>query len=356
MQLTKADTLPSKPVPARCGLWLTVLVSIFALGGRSAPATSQETIVLVGSGSTVPGPLYTRWAQEYGKHTGNVQFRYLSVGTGEGIKQISHGAGDFAAGEAQLTDREKKDGGLLELPMVIVGIAPVYNLPEVDRELRLSGEVLASIFLGDIKMWNAPQIARLNPDITLPNRAIHVINRPGGKGSNYVFTDFLSKVSPKFRAQIGVTASPIWPVGEVAERSSDMADKVKNTPDAIGFVEYQYALKDKISLAAVLNPAGRFIKPSYESLSAACRATEAPQWNKFSASLTNAAGADSFPIASFSWIYLRLKSGEPARNAALGDLLNWMYGEGQRFATIEGYAELPSPLLTEVRKKVRELQ
>ncbi len=333
-----------------------VLLSLFAIGLYSAPATAQNAVVLVGSGSSVPAPLYSRWTQEYGKRNSNIQMRYLPVGTSEGIKQISHSAGDFGAGEAQLTEKERKEGNLIELPIVIIGIVPIYNLPDIHQELRLSGEVLAAIYLGEVKMWNAPQIAKLNPDISLPSLPIQVINRPAGKGSNYVFTDFLSKSSSKFRSQIGVSPSPKWPVGEPAERSSDMADKVKNAPGAIGYVEYQYAVKSSIAHAAVLNASGRYVRASSESIAAACQAAEEPQWNKFSASLTNTSGAGSFPITSFTWIYLRVKPTDSARAAALSDLLDWMYTDGQRYAVQEGYSELPAPLLAAVRKKVKELQ
>ena len=332
------------------------LLSLLTLGLNSAPAKAQNAVVLVGSGSTVPGPLYNRWTQEYGKRNPNIQMRYLPVGTSEGIKQIAHGAGDFAAGEAQLTDKERKEGSLIELPVVLIGIVPIYNLPDVHQELRLSGEVLAGIFLGDVKTWNALQIVKLNPEITLPNLPIQMVNRPAGKGSNYVLTDFLSKVSSKFRAQIGVTPSPKWPVGEPAERSSDMADKVKNSPGSIGYVEYQYAVKSSIPQAAVLNASGRFVKASTESMAGACKTVEAPQWNRFSASLANAPGADSFPITSFSWIYLRIKSTDSARAAALSNLLTWMYTDGQQFAVQEGYSQLPPSLLTAVRKKVKDLR
>ncbi|MGB8724066.1 MAG: substrate-binding domain-containing protein, partial [Terriglobales bacterium] len=152
---------------SRCLLSHIWLLSLFALGLGSAPAHAQNAVVLVGSGSTVPAPLYTRWTQEY-KRNPNLKMRYLPVGTSEGIKQISHGAGDFGAGEAQLTDKERKEGSLIELPVVIIGIVPIYNLPEINQELRLSGEVLAEIYLGDVKTWNAPQIVKLNPGITLP--------------------------------------------------------------------------------------------------------------------------------------------------------------------------------------------
>ena len=332
------------------------LLILIIVGVNSAPATAQNAVVLVGSGSSVPAPLYNRWTQEFGKRNSNLQMRYLPVGTSEGIKQISHSAGDFGAGEAQLTEKERNEGNLIELPIVLIGIVPIYNLPDVHGELRLSGEVLAGIFLGDVKMWNAPQIAKLNPDISLPSLPIQVINRPAGKGSNFVFTEFLSKTSSRFRAQIGISPSPKWPVGDPAERSSDMADKVKNTPGSIGYVEYQYAVKGSISHASVQNSSGRFVRASAESIAAACQAAEAPQWNKFSASLTNMSGADSFPITSFTWIYLRVKPTDSARAAALSDLLEWMYTDGQRYAVQEGYSELPPPLLAAVRRKVKELQ
>jgi len=183
-----------------------------------------------------------------------------------------------------------------------------------------------------------------------------VVNRPAGKGSNYVFTEFLSKASSKFRAQVGVTPSPKWPIGEPAERSSDMADKVKHNPGSIGYVEYQYAVKGNIAQAAVLNAAGKFVKASAESIDAACQAAEAPRWNNFSASLTNAPGAESFPITSFTWIYLRTTPSEAAREAALGNLLDWVYTDGQQYAVQEGYSALPAPLLVAVRKKVKSLQ
>ena len=342
---------------SRCRLLSHIwLLSLLALGLRGAPANAQNATVLVGSGSTVPALLYSRMAQEYNKRNPNIQIRYVPSGTSQGIQQISHDVGDFGAGEAQLTEQERKEGSLIELPVVLVGIVPIYNLPDIHQELRLSGEVLAEIFLGEVKTWNAPQVVKLNPGIGLPNLPIQVVNRPAGKGSNYVFTDFLSKVSSKFRAQIGITTSPKWPVGTPAERSSDMADTVKNSPGSIGYVEYRYAVKSGISQIAVLNPAGRFVEASTKSIAAACKAVEEPRWNRFSTSLTNAPGADSFPIASFTWIYLRTKSTESARAAALGNFLDWIYTDGQQFAVQEGYSELPPPLLAAVRKKVKDLQ
>lgn len=211
-------TFPAPSIVRRFSAWrlfLQVCVApLFASALFSAAAQAQSSIVLVGSGSSVPAPLYTRWTEEYGKRSAIIHIRYLPIGTSEGIKEISRGASDFGAGEAQLTEKQRKDGNLTELPVVLIGIVMIYNLPDLHGELRLSGDVLAGIFLGDVKTWNAPQIAKLNPDVPLPNLPIKVVNRPAGKGSNYVFTDFLSKVNPKFRSEVGVSASPKWPVGK----------------------------------------------------------------------------------------------------------------------------------------------
>src|SRR5579872_4656631 len=177
----------------------------------SLVANSQQAVVLVGSGSTVPAPLMAKWAEAYGQHNRNAQIRYVASGTGEGIAAISHGSGDFAAGEVPLTAKQRSEGGLVEFPAVVIGIVPIYNVPGLKTELRFSGEVLADIFTGSVHNWNAPALAKLNPDVTLPDLAIKVVNRPAGKGSNYIFTDFLAKASPHFRSEIGVSASPKWP-------------------------------------------------------------------------------------------------------------------------------------------------
>lgn len=334
-------------------VWLAL--AIFA-GLYSSILFAQDALILVGSGSSVPAPLYAKWAEQFNKRDPGIQLRYLPIGTSEGIKQISHGSGDFGAGEAPLTAADRTEGNLLELPSVLIGVVPIYNLPGVHRELRFSGEVLADIFLGEIKTWNSPALIKLNPDAELPDLPIKVIYRPAGKGTNYVFTEFLSKTSAKFRTRLGTSASPKWPVGEPAERSSDMADKVKEFMGAIGFVEQQYAVKNSIPYGEVQNAAGRFVKASSESITAACRAVEAPSWDKFGASLTNAPGENSFPITSFTWLYLRTVSTDTKRVAARTELLNWVYADGQEIAAKEGYSELPQALLAKVKAKAGSLR
>jgi phosphate transport system substrate-binding protein len=327
----------------------------FSLLLTSSLCHAQDTIALVGSGSSVPAPLIAKWAEEYNKSSSKVSVRYLPLGTSEGIRQISHGVGDFAAGEAPLTAKEKAEGQLTEVPILLVGIVPIYNLPGVSGEMRFTGLVLADIYLGRIKNWNAPELAKINPGLSLPNLPIKIVYRPAGKGSNYIFSDFLSKSSPQFKNQIGVSASPTWPVGSPAERSSDMADKVAEEPGAIGYVEAQYAFKTHIPSGLVLNRAGHFVKASDRSLTAACNAVEGTGWDRFSASLIDATGVDSYPIASFSWIYFRTESSDQRRRAALADFFRWILADGQQVGVEEGYPELPSLLRENVKGKVSKL-
>jgi phosphate transport system substrate-binding protein len=250
-----------------------------------------------------------------------------------------------------LTAEERRLGNLTELPVVLIGIVPIYNLPGI-KNLRLSGDVLAEVYLGRITHWNDPAIVKLNPEITLPNLPIRVVYRPTGKGSNYVFTDYLSKISAKFRDQIGRTASPKWPVGQPAERSSDMADKVKSTSGALGYVELQYADDNQITHASVLNASGKFVKATAASITAACAAVEAPGWDKLAALLTNAPGSDSYPISSFTWLYVRPSARDQRRTTALVGLLNWAFSAGQNIAIQEGYSNLPKPLVVKVLAKI----
>ncbi|HZU44276.1 MAG TPA: phosphate ABC transporter substrate-binding protein PstS [Terriglobales bacterium] len=336
---------------------LFIALAVLVIVGLYHPAASaQDAVVLVGSGSSVPAPLYTKWAEEYNKRNSGMQMRYLPIGTSEGIKQISHGSGDFGAGEVPLTAKDRAEGNLTELPVIIIGIVPIYNLPGVHEDLKFSGEVLAEIYMGNVKNWNAPQIAKLNPNVSLPDMPIKVVFRPGGKGSNYIFSEFLAKSNAKFRSEIGITPSPKWPVGSPAERSSDMADKVKSEPGSIGYVEAQYAIKNRVQHGLVLNPAGHFVKASSESLTAACRAVEAPGWDKFGASLINAPGAESFPITSFTWVYVKEGGHDQRRSAALTDFMNWMYSNGQQLGAEQGYSELPSQLLANVKTKISSLR
>jgi phosphate transport system substrate-binding protein len=323
--------------------------------GSSLLAADQKSIVLVGGGSTVPVPLYKRWKEEYNKRAANLQMDYLPFGTVEGITQIENGKSDFGAGEVMLSSEERVKGDLIELPAAIIAIVPVYNLPGPHQELRFSGELLAEIFLGDVKTWNDSRIVKLNPGVSLPELPIQVIYRPGGKGSNYVFTDFLSKASPRFREKIGRTPSPHWPVGTGAERSSDMGEKVKSVPGAIGYIETQYLGEYHLSAGSVLNLAGRYLRATPETMLAAVHSIMTGDWTRLDVSLTNAPGAESYPITSFTWLYLR-KPKDQQRAAALNDFLSWIFGDGQGYAMREGYPHLPDALLAQIKIRARSLR
>ena len=331
-----------------------LVVFVLTLGLGSLFASDQKTIVLVGAGSSVPVPLYKHWADDFNHSHSNIQLQYMPLGTTEGIKQIANNVSDFGAGEVLLSPEERSSSNLVELPTALIGIVPIFNLPG-QQELKFSGELLAEIYLGEVKMWNDPRIAKLNPGASLPNMALTVVYRPAGKGSNFVFTDFLSHASPKFRDRIGRTPSPKWPVGIPAERSQDMADRVKNNPGYIGFVEFQYAEDNHISFGSVLNPSGKYVKASMETISAACRAVEGGDWSKFAVSLVSAPGADSYPVSSFTWLYVPATAKDAARAAALNNLLNWMYSEGQKAVAQEGYPALPAPLLVKVKARANTL-
>jgi phosphate transport system substrate-binding protein len=338
---------------SRDPLWFGLVLIVFWGHPRGF---AQETIALVGSGSSVPAPLYAKWAEEYNKRDPNLHMRYLALGASESIKQILHGSGDFAAGEVPLTAKQRADGNLIEVPTILIAIVPIYNLPGIEGELRLSGPVLADIFLGHLKSWDSPAIAKINPQLSLPALPIKVVYRPGGKGSNYVFSSFLSKSSAQFRTELGASPSPAWPVGSPAERSSDMVEKVRREPGSIGYVEAQYALAMRTPNAAVRNSAGNFVKASETTIAAACRQVEAPGWDQLSASLIDAPGADSYPIASFSWLYLQTSAADGRRATALMNLLNWMFTTGQSIATEAGYVALPAPLQNKVKARLNSLR
>jgi len=342
--------------PLRAGSWLIALFIVLISSLSPALfAAEPQGVVLVGAGSSVPLPLYRKWADLYNQSNKTVQVQYIAMGTVEGIAQITHGTSDFGAGEVPLTVEERRVGNLTELPVVLIGIVPIFNLPGI-QNLRLSGDVLAEVYLGHVTHWNDPAIVKLNPGVALPNLPIRVIYRPAGKGSNYVFSEYLAKVSTRFRDQVGKSASPKWPVGQPAERSSDMADKVKSTQGALGYVELQYADDNQITHASMLNAAGKFVKATAASITAACTAVEAPGWDKLAASLTNPPGADSYPISSFTWLYVRPSARDQRRTTALVGLLNWAYSDGQSIAIEEGYSDLPKPLVVKVLAKINVMR
>ena len=330
------------------------VISVLALAILVASSGfAQNSVTLVATGSSLPEPLYVAWGDEYHKAHPDVQLRYLPEGTAESAVRILAGNGDFGGGDAPIPDKQLKDAArpVVELPTVLIGIAVVYNLPRASGSVRLSGPVIASIFLGKATSWRDPEIAKLNPDIRLPDLAIKVVHRSEGKGSSYIFSDFLSKVSPEFQSKVGRSVSPKWPVGTSFGRTPDLLEAVRKSPGSIGYTELSWAEKSGLAIATVKNAAGEFVKPSARSIAEAASALESKMTEDFRVSLANAPGRESYPIASFTWFYVPAKAADPQRGRAVGDFLAWVYSAGQKSAQEKGYAALPDSVLEKVRSK-----
>ena len=318
--------------------------------------TAEDGVVLVGAGSTLPAPLYASWTETYNSRDANLQVRYMPMSTKEGINQITHSIGDFGAGEVPLSDEQLHGSKLqiIQIPTVLVGIVPIYNLPGLTGTIRFSGPVLADIFMGRVKSWNDPRLAKLNPGISLPANPIKIVHRGDGKGTNYILADYLSKVSPVFQAEIGRTASPKWPDGSViAQRSEDMVNSVKALTGAIGYVELDYAVKSGLPIGLVQNAAGEFVKASPQTILAAVKDKTIP--SDFRVSITNSPVKDAYPISSFTWLYIPA-TGKPERVRAMKEFLGWALRQGQEQAQRQGYTPLPLSLVAKVEMKLNSIQ
>jgi phosphate transport system substrate-binding protein len=323
---------------------------------RDSPAQTQ--MVLVTTGSTMPEPLYILWGDQYHKLHSETQVRYLPVGTSESAKTVLSGAGDLGGGDAPIPEKQLKEAAYsaVELPTILVGIAVFYNVPGTATGIRLSGPLLANIYLGKITSWNDTKIYKLNLDAKLPNLPIKVLHRTDGKGSNYIFSDFLSKLSPEFRSKVGTDVSPKWPVGAAFSRCQDLLATAAKTPGAIGYAELRCGENSGLSIARIRNAAGEFVKPSTKSISDAASAMESKMTGDFRTSLTNPPGKESYPIVSFTWFYVPAHPQDLQRSRAVKEYLSWVYASGQEIAQAQGYAPLPPSVLQKVRAKVASLQ
>ena len=313
----------------------------------------QENVVLVQTGSSMPEPLYKSWIDAYHKETTTTEVRYMPVGSAESARNILAGSGDLGGGDAPIPESQLRaaNRSVLELPTVLIGIVAIYELPGVKGELKLTGPVLASIFLGKIKAWNDPALTHLNPEMNLPALPIHVFHRTDGKGSNYILSDYLCKVSPEFLATAGRGESPKWPVGQSFQRSQELVNQLHSTPGAIGYTELNLAASSGARMASIKNAAGEFIKPSSQSIAAAASAGGGKKNDDFRVSLTNAPGKESYPISSFTWLYVPAAASDSERGRAVASYLKWVYTSGQRIAQDQGYATLPAEVLAKVAAK-----
>ena len=329
---------------------------IVAVGLLLLAFSSAQAQKLTGAGATFPYPIYSKWFSEYSAAHPGVEINYQSIGSGGGIRQVTAGLVDFGATDGPATDEQLASSKtkLIHIPTVLGAVVPVFNVPGVS-DLKFSSEVLADIFLGKISNWSDPRIAKDNPGVTLPNQKIIVVHRSDGSGTSYIFTDYLSKVSKEWADGPGKGTSPSWPVGVGGKGNEGVAGLVRQLPGAIGYVELIYALQNKITFGAMKNPAGNWIKASIDGVTeAAASMKQMPA--DFRVSITNAPGANSYPISSFTWLLVPLKSSDPAKAKVLKDMLSWIVKSGESEVSSLSYAPLPQAVVDKELKVIYSLQ
>jgi len=339
---------------------LTVVAAVIAalalVAGSQvpAPAPAAAELLINGAGATFPYPIYSKWFDEYAKVEPSLRFNYQSIGSGGGIRQITERTVDFGASDGPMTDEQlaRAPGELVHIPTVMGAVVATYNLPG-NPKLRFTPDILADIFLGRIEKWNAPRIQAANPGVTLPNDPIIVVHRSDGSGTTYIFVDYLAKVSREWEQKVGRGTSVKWPVGLGGKGNEGVAGQIKNTPGALGYVELAYAIKNHLSVALVRNQAGRFVEPTIESTTAAGVARSMPA--DFRVSLTNAPGANAYPIASFTWLLVYKEQADEAKGKAVVTFLHWATTEGQKYAADLLYAPLPLEVVRQVEAKIGQI-
>ncbi len=315
--------------------------------GSQAAATSGAD--LTGAGATFPQPIYQRWFYDYAEKTG-VKINYQSIGSGGGIQQLSQQTVDFGASDSPMTDDEiakAKGGHVLHFPTVIGAVAVTYNVPGVPENLKLSGDVVADIFLGKITRWNDGRILALNPGTKLPAEDILVVHRSDGSGTTYIFTDYLAAISPAWKTAPGKGKEVSWPVGLGAKGNEGVAGQIRQTPGSIGYVELAYANQNKMAVAAIKNSAGTFVLPSLEGATAAAAgiAQALPQDSDFRISIVNAPGANAYPVSSFTWLLVYENQSDAGKARKLIDFIQWALTDGQKTAPTLDYAPLPENMV-----------
>jgi phosphate transport system substrate-binding protein len=309
---------------------------------------------LTGAGATFPNPIYTKWFDAYHKETG-VRINYQSIGSGGGIRQFTEGTVDFGASDAPMTDAQVSavKGNVLHVPTVLGAVVATYNLPAAGKTaLKLDGPTLSDIFLGRISKWRDRRITALNPGVNLPNGDIIVVHRSDGSGTTFIFTDYLSKVSPEWKGRVGKATSVQWPVGLGGKGNEGVTQQVKQTEGSIGYVELIYAISNGLPYAWVKNAGGAFIEPTLKSVSAAASCAQLGPTTDFRVSITNAPGTDSYPISSFTWLLVHRESPDTSKARLLSGFLRWMLEpNAQRMAADLHYPPLPAPVIELLQKR-----
>ncbi len=333
----------------------TLLVGILTLTSLGARFCTSAQMLINGAGATFPYPLYSKWFDDYVKVDPSVRFNYQSIGSGGGQNKILAETVDFGASDGPMSDENlaRAPRKLLHIPTVAGAVVITYNLPE-NPKLKLDGAVIADIFLGKITKWNDPRLTRLNPGVSLLNTDVIVVHRSDGSGTSYIFTDYLSSVSPPWATQVGRNTSVKWPIGLGAKGNEGVAGQVKQLPGAIGYVEVAYAHQNKLPVAEVKNAAGSFVGPSLASITAALGSATVPDDFRFS--MVNPPGAGAYPIAGATWLLVYEQQKDPAKGKKLAEFLNWALTRGESMASTLDYAPLPEALQQRVLESVKSIK
>jgi phosphate transport system substrate-binding protein len=312
---------------------------------------------LNGAGATFPYPIYSKWFSEYNQQHPNVKINYQSIGSGGGIRQVTEGTVDFGAADVTMTDEQIAAAKIKvqPIPTVLGAVVPVYNLPGVNKDLNFSGDVIADIYLGKISKWNDARIAKDNPGVSLPDKPILPVYRSEGSGTTFIFTDYLSKVSPDWLSKVGRNASVKWPTGIGQKGNEGVAGMVRQSPYAFGYVELIYALQNKMSFGSVKNAAGKYVKASTDGVTAAAAAAKAMPAD-YRISITNSPGATTYPISSFTWLLIPTQPSDASKGQALKQFLTWMLDHGESEASALSYAPLPKQVQDMVRKTIAQMK
>ncbi|HUK41378.1 MAG TPA: phosphate ABC transporter substrate-binding protein PstS [Candidatus Acidoferrales bacterium] len=318
------------------------------------PAFAQTT--LNGAGATFPYPMYSKWFSEYHKLHPEVEINYQSIGSGGGIRQVLAGTVDFGASDGPMSDEQLAQAKvkILHIPTVLGAVVPAYNVSGVSGELRFSPTTIADICLGKITNWNDKTIAADNPGVKLPDRPIILVHRSDGSGTNYIFTDYLSKVSPEWKDKVGKGTSVSWPVGLGAKGNEGVAGMIRQMDGSFGYVELIYAVQNHIPYAAIRNAAGAWLKGSLEGATAAAASVKQMPPD-FRVSITNAPGKDAYPIASFTWLLIPAQSKDAAKGKILVDFLHWMLDSGEKMTMQLDYAPLPENVSAKVAEAIKQI-
>ncbi len=332
-------------------------LNVLAAGLLALTATAAVAQNINGAGATFPYPIYSRWFSEYNKLHPEVKINYQSIGSGGGIRQVSEGTVDFGATDGPMTDQQIAEAKIktIHIPTVLGAVVPVFNLPGNTKDLNFSSDVIADIYLGKISKWNDGRIAKDNPGVSFPDKAILPVYRSDGSGTTYIFTDFLSKVSQDFKDHVGKGTSVKWPTGIGQKGNEGVAGMVRQSPYSFGYVELIYARANNMQFGAVKNAAGKFLKASTDGVTAAAAAAAKTMPKDYRVSITNAAGPDSYPISSFTWLLIPVQSKDPAKGKALQGFLEWMLDSGEAEAASMTYAPLPKQVQDMVRQTIKSV-